>query len=426
MNVKIRISIVCLLSAATCRPAVGMSRINGTTLDQDGNLLSGVRVTIDGFEGETITGQEGFYQIDCKPGEFQVRFEKPGYTWMAIRFDVPDEMLIPAPPVILRVLPPAPGVYVYWNGQFQKIEPNDALRHLRTQDPPDCIYAPEARTGAVVRHRQPTIALFGVETLPKRVSVSRLSAGSPGADPWGFSRLEERVRAKISRFNHEPNFAIVEFEEPLDEGNYAVHWGDLDGERAEGIAAIDFTVSTTVPEVVVLETTHGEVTLGFMGNQAPGHVENFKKLVRQGFYDGTKFHRVVPGYMIQGGCPNTKGGDEQIYGTGGPGYTIPAEFNDTKHVRGTLSMARQQDPDSAGCQFFICVGRAPDLDGRNTAFGFVVSGMDVVDAIVSVPTKLAASGEDSAPIDPIHLKRAYIKEAPADEIQPERPANASR
>jgi cyclophilin family peptidyl-prolyl cis-trans isomerase len=138
-------------------------------------------------------------------------------------------------------------------------------------------------------------------------------------------------------------------------------------------------------DVAVLHTNLGDIVLRFFADKAPKHVENFKKLVTEGFYDGTKFHRVIPGFMIQGGDPNSKSDDRGRHGTGGPGYQINAEFNDTKHVRGILSAARSSDPNSAGSQFFIMVATSPHLDGQYTAYGEVVEGLDVVDKIVSLP-----------------------------------------
>jgi peptidyl-prolyl cis-trans isomerase B (cyclophilin B) len=137
----------------------------------------------------------------------------------------------------------------------------------------------------------------------------------------------------------------------------------------------------------VIETGKGEMEIEFLPDKAPGHVENFLKLAREGFYDGTTFHRVIPDFMIQGGCPNTKdaGGSKAAHGTGGPGYNIDAEFNDTTHARGVVSMARAQDPNSAGSQFFVCVKDSTFLDGQYTAFGRVVRGMEVADAIVGAP-----------------------------------------
>ena len=136
-------------------------------------------------------------------------------------------------------------------------------------------------------------------------------------------------------------------------------------------------------EVAVIETTHGTIKLEFFDDKAPGHVKNFKDLANKNYYDGTTFHRVIPGFMIQAGDPNSKSDDRSQHGTGGPGYSIDAEFNDIKHERGVLSMARSQDPNSAGSQFFICVNDAFFLDGQYTAFGKVIEGMDVADKIVN-------------------------------------------
>jgi peptidyl-prolyl cis-trans isomerase B (cyclophilin B) len=136
----------------------------------------------------------------------------------------------------------------------------------------------------------------------------------------------------------------------------------------------------------IIDTKFGAITLKFFSDVAPGHVKNFIDLARTGVYDGTTFHRVIPGFMIQGGDPISKDpGRRRANGTGGPGYTIKAEFNGRPHKRGTLSMARMMDPDSAGSQFFICAADRPDLDGKYTVFGEVENGMDVVDKIISQP-----------------------------------------
>jgi cyclophilin family peptidyl-prolyl cis-trans isomerase len=137
-------------------------------------------------------------------------------------------------------------------------------------------------------------------------------------------------------------------------------------------------------EVAVLETNQGRIVLQFFPDKAPKHVENFKKLAKSEFYDGIKFHRVIPGFMIQGGDPNTKTDDRASYGTGGPGWNVDAEFNDVKHDRGILSAARSSDPNSAGSQFFIMVKASPHLDGQYSAYGRVVEGLDVVDKIVAL------------------------------------------
>lgn len=146
-------------------------------------------------------------------------------------------------------------------------------------------------------------------------------------------------------------------------------------------------MSEAVTPRAVIETRFGELELELLPTKAPGHVANFLKLARSGFYDGTTFHRVIPGFMIQGGDPNTKDpkAPRGQHGTGGPGYNIKAEFNDTRHQRGVLSMARSSNPDSAGCQFFICVADTGFLDGQYTAFGRVARGMEVADKIVGAP-----------------------------------------
>ncbi|AQV03000.1 peptidyl-prolyl cis-trans isomerase [Desulfococcus multivorans] len=133
----------------------------------------------------------------------------------------------------------------------------------------------------------------------------------------------------------------------------------------------------------IIQTRFGNIVLKFFPDVAPNHVHNFIELARKGFYDGTTFHRVIPGFMIQGGDPNSRDADRMRHGTGGPGHQLKAEFNSRPHKRGTLSMARSRHPDSAGSQFFICVAEAPSLDGQYTVFGEVAEGMAVVDAIVS-------------------------------------------
>ena len=137
-------------------------------------------------------------------------------------------------------------------------------------------------------------------------------------------------------------------------------------------------------QIAVIETNFGNIVIQLYPDVAPGHVENFVKLAQDGFYDGSTFHRVIPGFMIQGGDPNSKDEDRSNDGQGGPGYTINAEFSDVPHKRGILSMARAQDPNSAGSQFFIVVADSNFLDGQYTVFGEVIEGMDVADKIVNV------------------------------------------
>jgi len=151
------------------------------------------------------------------------------------------------------------------------------------------------------------------------------------------------------------------------------------------LSTLLLTAAVSAQEIAVIETKFGKIEVQFFKDKAPGHVKNFKDLARKGFYDGTIFHRVIPGFMIQGGDPNTKSDDRSNHGMGGPGYSIKAEFNDTLHKRGILSMARSQDPNSAGSQFFIVVKDSAFLDGRYTAFGKVLSGMTVADQIVNAP-----------------------------------------
>ena len=170
-------------------------------------------------------------------------------------------------------------------------------------------------------------------------------------------------------------------------------------------------MSTPAPanEVALINTCHGQMVVEFWSDVAPGHVENFKKLARQGFYDGTAFHRVVKGFMIQGGDPLTKdAANEARWGTGGPGYKIKAEFNDRPHVRGVLSAARSQDPDSAGCQFFVCLADAKFLDRQYTAFGQVIKGEEVLEQLANVPTQAGGGGEKSTPISRVALESVKI------------------
>jgi peptidyl-prolyl cis-trans isomerase B (cyclophilin B) len=175
-------------------------------------------------------------------------------------------------------------------------------------------------------------------------------------------------------------------------------------------------MDTNQKEVAVLKTSDGEMVAEFWPEVAPKTVENFKKLAREGFYDGTAFHRIIKGFMIQGGDPNTKDlNKESSYGTGGPGYKVPAEFNDRPHVRGVLSMARSADPNSAGSQFFICLGTASSLDHQYTAFGKLIKGLDVLDKIGDTPVTRSAMGESSKPTSRVTLES--VKIVPADSIK---------
>lgn len=166
-------------------------------------------------------------------------------------------------------------------------------------------------------------------------------------------------------------------------------------------------------DVAVLTTKKGEIVLKFFPDKAPNHVENFKKLTLDGFYDGTRFHRCIAGFMIQGGDPNSKDLEKaNIWGTGGPGTHVKAEFNDQTHARGVLSMARSSDPDSAGSQFFICVKDSKFLDRQYTAFGIVVKGMDVADKIV-----MTGDAQANGRVDPekaVSVTKIEIKKWPLE------------
>jgi peptidyl-prolyl cis-trans isomerase B (cyclophilin B) len=162
-------------------------------------------------------------------------------------------------------------------------------------------------------------------------------------------------------------------------------------------------------EIAVIKTSAGEMSIELWPDVAPKTVENFKTLAEKGFYDGTAFHRIVKGFMIQGGDPLTKNpNEESSWGTGGPGHTIKAEFNDRSHQRGVVSMARSQHPDSAGSQFFICLGDAKFLDRNYTAFGKLVSGDDVLGKIGDTPTKAGGGGEKSKPLTRVGVESIRI------------------
>jgi peptidyl-prolyl cis-trans isomerase B (cyclophilin B) len=169
-------------------------------------------------------------------------------------------------------------------------------------------------------------------------------------------------------------------------------------------------------EVAVIKTSEGEMVAEFWPDVAPNTVENFKKLARAGFYDGTAFHRIVKGFMIQGGDPLTKDpAKESRYGTGDPGYKIKAEFNDRSHERGVLSMARSSDPDSAGSQFFICLASVSRLDHQYTTFGKIIKGDDVLGKIGDTEVTTSDSGERSKPTKRVTVES--IKIVPADSVK---------
>jgi peptidyl-prolyl cis-trans isomerase B (cyclophilin B) len=154
-----------------------------------------------------------------------------------------------------------------------------------------------------------------------------------------------------------------------------------------------------------IETKFGKIVFKLLPDLAPETVRNFVKLAQTGFYDNTLFHRVIPGFMIQGGDPNTKNQDKARWGFGGPGYTIKAEFNSKSHLRGVVSMARAADPDSAGSQFFIVTTDSPFLDRQYTAFGEVMEGINVADTIVS-----QKRDRNDCPLEDIKMLKVSISE----------------
>ena len=169
-------------------------------------------------------------------------------------------------------------------------------------------------------------------------------------------------------------------------------------------------------EVAVIKTSEGDMVVQFWTDAASKTIENFKKLARQGFYDGTIFHRIVKGFMIQGGDPNSKDtAKENSYGQGGPGYDIKAEFNDHSHDRGVISMARGPDPNSAGSQFFICLAPVHRLDHQYTTFGKLIKGQDVLEKIGDIEVTKNSMGEPSKPTKRVMIES--IKIVPADSVK---------
>ena len=185
-------------------------------------------------------------------------------------------------------------------------------------------------------------------------------------------------------------------------------------------------------DVAVITTSYGDMVIEFYPDVAPMHVESFITLAKEGYFDGTTFHRVIPGFVIQGGDPNSKDGDRMNDGTGGRAgkyfgigrendpstWTIPAEFNDSLHIKGTLSMARSQNPNSGSSQFFICHAPTPQLNGKYTVFRQVLKGLDVIDAIVNVdrPNKAnpSYSGDDGDnPFEKVEMSVKIMKQSRA-------------
>ena len=174
-----------------------------------------------------------------------------------------------------------------------------------------------------------------------------------------------------------------------------------------------------------MHTDKGTMVIGFYPEQAPGHVRNFAKLVQEGFYDGLAFHRVISNFMVQGGCPNTREGARGTPGTGSPGHNIDAEFSDLPHKRGVLSMARSQDPNSAGSQFFIVhAEHAQSLDGQYSVFACLKDGFDVLDAIASVECEFSHGGERSKPVTRVGIETVELGIAEPEPAQGETEAGS--
>ena len=219
------------------------------------------------------------------------------------------------------------------------------------------------------------------------------------------TRLERTLTFPASAFLPKPDLGAV--------ASIVVAWDGMAGvgctfRIAPDPKNVDLATLDLAKTQVVLVTNYGDMTLEFRPDKAPKHVENFVKLCLQGFYDGTKFHRVIRDFMIQGGCPNTKDDNKkELWGSGGPGYTINAEFTDLRHLRGSLSMARTSEPNTAGSGFFICHKDCPQLDTQYSVFGAITSGggIDVVDRIA---TTRVGGPQNSSPLQPVILHSAIV------------------
>ncbi|MGC6486797.1 MAG: peptidylprolyl isomerase [Planctomycetota bacterium] len=250
---------------------------------------------------------------------------------------------------------------------------------------------------AVVNGTDLTVRVGGEAAAP----ISRPGQGGDVKMVAG-SRLERRLSFPVSTV-----LADVEVREMV---VVAVGWKDQVGvdctfkvaPDSSNVKLEDLDLEKTQ---VILVTNYGEMQLGFRPDKAPRHVENFLKLCLQGFYADTKFHRVIRNFMIQGGCPNTKDDSKRaLWGRGNPGYKIDDELNDLRHLKGTLSMAHS-GPNTGGSQFFIMHSEAPHLNGVHTAFGNVVAGIDVLDAIASVQV---GGPQKSTPVQPVVLSAAVV------------------
>ena len=216
---------------------------------------------------------------------------------------------------------------------------------------------------------------------------------------------------RIERVLSFPATRFVPSSDGLSVATVVVEWDGLPGAScmfkvAPDTSKVDLAALDLEKTQVVLVTNYGEMRLSFRHDKAPKHVENFLKLCKERFYDGTKFHRVIRDFMIQGGDPNSKDDSKpETWGSGGPGYTLNLEASDLRHLRGTLSMARTNDPNSAGSGFFIMHKDNPGLDGQYSAFGNLVEGMDTLDRIA---TTLVGGPQRSTPVQPVILHEAIV------------------
>lgn len=282
------------------------------------------------------------------------------------------------------------AVQELWNDMEAKIEAKDyeTAKQLALQVEEQAkVLKKLAKARRAEARRDAMIALEGAQEAFEAVQAALDSAAALGASG---KRLSE-VKANSATMSA----VLEEAQAAMDKGDFnaVIEQAKPVKDKASQLAdevmgAAEGAVLKADPddprEVAVIGTTFGRIVFKFLPKDAPNHVTNFKKLAKMRFYNGTTFHRLIPGFMIQGGDPNTKDDNRANDGLGGPGYTIKAEFNARKHVRGTVSMARGPDPNSAGSQFFICVAPASHLDRSYTAFGQVTEGMDVVDKIMKV------------------------------------------
>lgn len=229
-------------------------------------------------------------------------------------------------------------------------------------------------------------------------------------EPGQGGAIQMVAGTRLERLLSFPVSALTEGVELQEMAVIAVAWKDKVGvdcsfKVAPDSSKVKLDELDLAKTQVILVTNYGEMQLGFRPDKAPGHVKNFLKLCLSGFYEGTKFHRVIRNFMIQGGCPNTKDDSKRsLWGRGNPGYKIEDELNDLRHLKGTLSMAHS-GPNTGGSQFFIMHSEAPHLNGVHTAFGNVVSGIDVLDAIANAQV---GGPQNSTPSVPVVLSAAVV------------------